>query len=45
MVKSIRFDGNGILCEEGGKKFLINNNEKHFRLERNEFIFVYLDLI
>ncbi len=45
MVKSIRFDGNGILCEEGGKNFLNNINEKHFRLERNEFLFVYLDLI
>ena len=45
MIKNIRFDGNGILCEEGGKNFLNNINEKHFRLERNEFLFVYLDLI
>ena len=45
MIKSIRFDGSGILCEEGGKNFLINFNEKHFKLERNEFLFVYLNLI
>ena len=25
IVKSIRFDGSGILCEEGGEKFLINS--------------------
>ena len=45
IIKSIRFDGSGILCEEGGKNFLINSNEKHFRLEKNEFLFVYLNLI
>ena len=45
MIKNIRFDGNGILCEEGGKKFLSSANEKHFRLEKNEFLFVYLDLM
>ena len=45
MIKNIRFDGNGVLCEEGGQKFLSSSNNKHFRLERNEFLFVYLDLM
>ena len=45
MIKNIRFDGTGILCEDGGKKFLSTNVEKSFRLNKNGFLFVYFDLI